>query len=322
MKSRNKIFETRSEKGKKLPEKELSKAKKMLKEINKKKFEIKQSYEIGKQFYNKEISEKDGIKKLIEKGININSANDYLNLFSNLIEGKLYINPIDEEFLHFYFKQIDEEYKEKGIKNSLLSFTQHLDYYKKISKTNSKLSKEIFQKYWNIGFQGRNIHPNEDCVKTFYVGGMNGVITKRMSTTQLWDNYKMYSYLLTERLAKPNNNLTQAYSINLAKKYYYGLTELINQNNYFKDKKGNVYLIKSKKTNKLNTLEFEISNWNFDFLVLFMYDLKGTPTYRVEIPVKVAKEFSRKNIIIMNKNNITDERNKDISTNIFVMENL
>jgi len=304
----------------------MKKSKKLFEKIDKKSSGISQSYEIGKQFYNKQITKKNGIEKLIENGINANSAIDYLNLFSKLIQGELYVNIIDNEYIQYYFEKIHEEYKEEGTKNALLAFTQHLDFYKNITKENSIISKDIFDKYWDMIFVHRSTHPNDDTAETYYIGGRNGIITRKKSVTNLWGEYRKYSNLLAERLGMPNNNLTEAYSIYLIKTYYNKLTELTNQKNYFENEKGEIYLIKSINTDDSNSFEFEISNLKFDYLVIFIYDLKKSPTYRLEVPIEVVKkyckEYNSKYIITINEKFLTDKKVKDIYMNIIIMEYL
>lgn len=108
---------------------------------------IEKSYKVGKQFYKKQVSLKDGTKLLAEMGMNQNSAVDYVYNYSNLIQGKLFTRTMSSYATEYYLKKINEENGINGLENALLSLSQHIDYYEEKSGSPVKKRKEIYYKY-------------------------------------------------------------------------------------------------------------------------------------------------------------------------------
>jgi len=102
---------------------------------------IEKSYEIGKGFYKRQISLKEGIKILTDIGMNKNSAVDYVYNYSNLIHGKLFTRTTNIYGTEYYLQKIYEENGKKGLQNALLSLSQHIDYYEEKSGSSVKKRK-------------------------------------------------------------------------------------------------------------------------------------------------------------------------------------
>lgn len=101
---------------------------------------INKSFFVGKRFFQKEISLQKGAEILSKLGMNRNSAIDYIYLYSNLIQGKLYTRTSNAYGTKYYLTKIYEENGAEGLENGLLSLLQHIEYYEE--KTGVKLNKQ------------------------------------------------------------------------------------------------------------------------------------------------------------------------------------
>lgn len=108
---------------------------------------VEKSFEVGKKIFNNQINLKDGIKVLTNIGMNENSAVDYIYNYSNLIQGKNFTRTSNTYATEYSLKKIYEEDGVNGLKNALLSLSQHIAYYKEKSGANVKSKTEIYNKY-------------------------------------------------------------------------------------------------------------------------------------------------------------------------------
>lgn len=111
---------------------------------------VQKAYEIGKSIYLKQMSRKEGISILEGMGMKESSAHDYVYSYSKLIHGKLYTRNTNGYATEYFLKKIHEELGEAGLKNALLSLSQHIDYYEEISKTSVKARKEIYNRFYDL----------------------------------------------------------------------------------------------------------------------------------------------------------------------------
>tara|TARA_B100000989_G_scaffold105268_1_gene77132 strand:- start:848 stop:1585 length:738 start_codon:yes stop_codon:yes gene_type:complete len=140
---------------------------------------VEASYEVGKKFYNKKITLKKGTKTLSKLGMNRNSAVDYIYLFSNLIEGKLYTRTSNVYATDHYLNNI---YNEKGygsLENCLLSLLQHIEYYEDKAGTTLNKQRLIYKKYSDLIEREHTttIYPNDvDETQTYSEGKVKKVL--------------------------------------------------------------------------------------------------------------------------------------------------
>ncbi len=134
---------------------------------------VEKSYQIGKQFYNNEISLKDGIKELTEIGMNKNSAVDYVYNYSNLIQAKLFTRTTNIYGTEYFLQKIYEENGENGLQNALLSLSQHIDYYEDKSGASVKKRREVYNRYFQLINSNtiEPIYPDEVDAETEYSEG-------------------------------------------------------------------------------------------------------------------------------------------------------
>jgi 5-methylcytosine-specific restriction protein A len=111
---------------------------------------IEKSYDVAKLFYKGDLSLKESRNILIEKGMNSNSAVDYIYGYSNLIQGKLFTRTMNSLGMEYYFQRIFNENGDNGLQNALLSLSQHIDYYEEQSGASAKLNRKIYYKYLRL----------------------------------------------------------------------------------------------------------------------------------------------------------------------------
>ncbi|MBW6480671.1 MAG: HNH endonuclease [Bacteroidales bacterium] len=110
---------------------------------------IHSAFEIGKKIYLNQLNRQDGIKALSNIGMKENSAKDYISCYSNLIQGKLFARTINAYGLEYYLGRILAENGKEGLRNALLSLSQHIDYYEEVAGANVKKGREIYVKFYD-----------------------------------------------------------------------------------------------------------------------------------------------------------------------------
>ncbi len=135
---------------------------------------IHSSFEIGKKIYHKQLNRQEGLKALKDLGMKVSSANDYIYCYIDLIQGKLFTRTINAYGLDYYLGRILEENGKKGLRNALLSLSQHIDYYEATSGSSVKKGTEIYNKYYTLAkdFNDSVIFPDEVSSDEEYSEGM------------------------------------------------------------------------------------------------------------------------------------------------------
>ncbi|MBP9889854.1 MAG: hypothetical protein KBF93_26385 [Leptospiraceae bacterium] len=136
----------------------------------------------------------------------------------------------------------------------------------------------------------------------------------------LWNKYNKYAIELSAELGR-TNNIVGEFAEYLACNYYRGEPlKISGESADFKTKDGIRYQVKSRKMNKLASESLNvIRSWKFDFLIVILFDQTGTILKGLEVPMKVAKEYSKQNkhqngwVISTTQKFLTDERSKDIT---------
>lgn len=109
--------------------------------------EIELLFEYGKKVYKEEIKISTAIKKLAQKGINKNSASDYIYNYSNLVEGRLFTRTMNVKSTKYYLDKIYETLGTEPLKNALQSLSLHIDYYESITSHNVVKRKLLLKEY-------------------------------------------------------------------------------------------------------------------------------------------------------------------------------
>ena len=111
---------------------------------------IEKSFEIGKEFFNNKLSLKEGVDILAEIGMNKNSAVDSIYNYSYLIQGKLFTRTSNLYATEYSLQRIYQDEGSNGLKNALLSLSQHIDYYEEKSGANVRGKRKIYDKYYKL----------------------------------------------------------------------------------------------------------------------------------------------------------------------------
>ena len=140
-----------------------------------------------------------------------------------------------------------------------------------------------------------------------------------------WITYNKTVKILQKILGR-TNNIVGEYSEYLTAEYYHG--ELLPASHKSADVKvieNNqeiLYQVKSRKLEKLTSTQLGIiRSWNFNYLVVIIFDLDGNILKALEVPVDVAKEYAKSNshqngwVITTTQKFLNDHRNKIIMTN-------
>ena len=146
---------------------------------------------------------------------------------------------------------------------------------------------------------------------------------ENLSINQLWKQYNDASNALAKKLGR-TYNIVGDFAEHLAKIYLNGeLFDASKSGADIKSKEGKLYQIKSRKMDKLKSTSLNvIRSWDFDYLLVLLFDREGEVLKAIESPVNIAKEYGKRNehqngwVITTNKDFLNEERNKDL-TDIF-----
>lgn len=138
----------------------------------------------------------------------------------------------------------------------------------------------------------------------------------------LWLSYNKYANLLSDALGR-TSNLVGEYAEYLAQKHYGGkLLPASNASADLEGKNGKCYQIKSRKIkdNKTTTQLSVIRSWDFDYLVVVLFNNDGSVLKVIESPVDVAKEYADENshqkgsVITTTQAFLSDARQTDLTS--------
>lgn len=134
---------------------------------------VEKSFEIGKQFFQKEITLKKAISILSQIGMKKNSAVAYVYSYSNFMQGKLFRRNINTYAIEYYLQKIYEEEGMSGLENALLSLSKHIDYYEEKSGSKIISKKEIYHKFLKLTNNNfhNTVYPDEVDSKIKYSEG-------------------------------------------------------------------------------------------------------------------------------------------------------
>lgn len=111
---------------------------------------VEKSFEIAKKVYGEKITEKEGIRILEKIGMKDTSAHHYINNYSNLVQGKLFTRTINAYGTEYFLENIYKENGVAGLRNALLSLSQHIDYYEEASGASVKKGRKIYDKFYSL----------------------------------------------------------------------------------------------------------------------------------------------------------------------------
>jgi len=138
---------------------------------------------------------------------------------------------------------------------------------------------------------------------------------------ELWLKFNEYSNKLTVALGR-TSNIVGEYAEYLAHKHYGGrLLEISGVSADIEALDGTLYQVKSRKIKKTTATQLNvIRSWDFDILVVILFEDNGLIKKAIEVPVHIAKEYGRQNnhqngyVITTSQKFLNDPRSTDITT--------
>lgn len=143
------------------------------------------------------------------------------------------------------------------------------------------------------------------------------------SVKSLWRKFNVTANELSIALGR-TKNIVGEYAEHLANQYYRG--NLLNVSGASADIEmpdGTRYQVKSRKISGSPTTQLNvIRSWDFDFLVVILFDEIGDVYRAIELPMLAAREYSKESarqgggIITTSRAFLNDPRGKDITVAI------
>lgn len=145
----------------------------------------------------------------------------------------------------------------------------------------------------------------------------------KVSINSLWKTFNQASNALASRLGR-TNNIVGEYAEHLALRLYGGeLLPCSHESADLRSNDGTLYQVKSRKIEKLQATKLNvIRSWDFDFLVILIFNYDGNIIKALEVPSDVAKSHAlidnhqKGYSISTTKKFLHDHRNKDITESI------
>jgi len=145
--------------------------------------------------------------------------------------------------------------------------------------------------------------------------------------SDLWLKFNEYANKLADALGR-TSNIVGEYAEYLACRHYGG--RLLPASNCSADiacDHGVLYQVKARKVKGVPTTQLSvIRSWDFDHLVVILFDADGTIRRALEVPVEVAKEYGVANrhqnswVITTNQRFMFDSRSKDITAALSALQ--
>jgi hypothetical protein len=142
----------------------------------------------------------------------------------------------------------------------------------------------------------------------------------------LWLKFNEYSNKLTVALGR-TSNIVGEYAEYLAHKHYGGrLLEISGASADIEAPDGTLYQVKSRKIKGSTSTQLNvIRSWEFDYLVVVLFEATGAIKKAVQVPVEVAKEYGASNrhqngwVITTSQKFLSDHRAIDITVSLSVL---
>lgn len=138
----------------------------------------------------------------------------------------------------------------------------------------------------------------------------------------LWFEYNKIENKIAERLGR-SANIVSEYSEYIVSKFYGAdLSKVSNKCYDFIDDNGHKYQVKARKEDNKCTQIGVIRSWDFDFLIIILFEKNGYLKQALKIPVEVAKKHMIKSthqnghIISTTSKLMNDSYNEDITAQL------
>lgn len=142
----------------------------------------------------------------------------------------------------------------------------------------------------------------------------------------LWLKFNEYFNKLTIALGR-TSNIVGEYAEHLAHKHYGGrLLDISGASADLEAPDGTLYQVKSRKIKGSPSTQLNvIRSWDFDFLVVILFESSGAIKKAVQVPVEVAKEYGASNnhqngwVITTSQKFLNDHRSTDVTVSLSVL---
>jgi len=112
--------------------------------------QIKEAYEVSKDVFNRQITRQDGVEKLKDKGMNVGSANIYLQVYQHLINGQTFTRTLSTQSFDYFLEKILADNGREQLYIALSALKNHINYFEEIQNTQMHMVGEIYKKYSEI----------------------------------------------------------------------------------------------------------------------------------------------------------------------------
>lgn len=144
--------------------------------------------------------------------------------------------------------------------------------------------------------------------------------TNNIGLQKIWLKYNDYANKIADALGR-TSNIVGEYAEKIANDYYKGTLLAISEASAdIKADDGTLYQVKARKIKGTSSTQLGIiRSWNFDYLVVVLFNSDGSVMRALEVPVDVAKEYAVDNnnqnggIITTSQSFLNDARSKDIT---------
>jgi len=139
----------------------------------------------------------------------------------------------------------------------------------------------------------------------------------------LWLKFNEVSNELSVALGR-TSNIVGEYAEYVAHKHFGGrLLEISGSSADIETSDGTLYQVKSRKIKGTPSTQLNvIRSWDFDFLIVILFEASGLIKKAVQVPVEVAKEYGVANrhqngwVITTSQKFLNDHRSKDITISL------
>ena len=140
---------------------------------------------------------------------------------------------------------------------------------------------------------------------------------------KLWNDYNTIVNKLSQALGR-TTNIVGEYAEYLTAQYYNGKLLASSHKSadvvVLQNGKQVLYQVKARKMEHLSSTQLGIiRSWEFDFLVVIIFDLNGGILKALEVPVDIAKNYAKENshqngwVITTTQEFLNDQNSKDIT---------
>jgi len=109
--------------------------------------QYEEAYRLGKEVYAERMRLTDAQDRLVETGLNRNSAADFIYGLKHLLDGEGYERKLSVAATDDFLSWIARDSGEEKLLNAISALRQHIEYYSALSKTPMRAHRAVLAKY-------------------------------------------------------------------------------------------------------------------------------------------------------------------------------